>query len=295
MTQAVQLDPDPRIAALLMRHPGVVAARIRLAEDGVVEARVLPAPGRSRIAARGRCALIDAGGSVLEGQLVDLSWSGVCVRLEHTVDRAPDLDTEVQLWIEAEALGKGVDGWLGRVRWARGRDVGVSFEGNVDQGGPLLKFVEAFASVADRVSALDTPETGRPLRVTLDRRAVVHVGAARLDARTVDVSATGVGLRLAMPVHLDLRTRDVRLQIDAKRLWDDPFAATAARQDGDRIGLAVRSDAPAASALAALTEREAALDTVSTQALQDWLRGFGVRGAVRVLHVAASDLAAYGE
>lgn len=292
MPQAARLDPDPRIAALLLRHPGVAAVRVRVADDGVAEARVLPTPGRSRMAAQGRCALIDDGGTFVDAELVDISWAGVCVRLGESVEVPPELGAEVQLWIEAEALGGGVDGWLGRVRWVRDRDVGVAFEGNADEGIPLLQLVEAFARVSGRTTGFASMASRRPLRASFDRRAVLHVGSVGVEARTVDIAATGVGLELVEPFHLDLRTRDVHVQIDATRLWDEPFRATVVRHEGDRVGLALRHDLPASRTLAAMTERAAAEDSVSPRALADWLRGSGLRETVRVLHVAAADLVA---
>lgn len=293
MAEAVRLDPDPRIAAMLMRHPGVAAAKVRIAEDGVLEARVLPAPSGNRIPAAGRCALIDASGTVFEAELVDVSWSGVCVHFEEGRERPPALDAEVQLWIEAEALGHGVDGWLGRVRWVHGGLLGVSFAGNADEGAPLLQWVEAFARCAGGATAGSRPlVSGRPLRARVDRRAVVHVGTLEVPSRTVDVSASGVGIRLGERSFLDLRMRDVRVRIEADRLWEEPFQATVVRQDGDRIGLALRSGATATRALSSLAEREAARDEVSTAALTDWLHGLGVREPIRVQRVTTQDRAA---
>jgi hypothetical protein len=289
MAEAVRLDPDPRIAAMLMRHPGVAAAKVRIAEDGVVEARVLPASSRRRVPAAGRCALIDAAGDVFEAELVDVSWSGVCVRFDEGRKRPPALDAEVQLWIESEALGGGVDGWLGRVRWVRGGLLGVSFAGNADEGAPLIQLVDAFARCASEAPAgTREPVAGRPLRVCVDRRAELHVGTLEVPARTLDASVSGVGIRLAESSFLDLRMREVRVRIDAAGLWDEAFQATVVRQDGDRIGLAVRSDAAATRALATLAEREAARDDVSTAALADWLRGLGMLEPIRVQHVAAA-------
>lgn len=285
MATTTRTVPDPSIAANLLRHPGVAAARVRIAEDGVVEARVLPAPPRSRVPAQGRCALIDASGGVVDAELVDISWAGVCVRIADSDPRAPGLGAEVQLWIEASALGGGVDGWLGRVRWVRGRDVGVEFAGNVDQGAPVLQLVADFERARAQRPSPGLGDSDRPLRVAFRRRVRLHVGSAVLDGQCSDVSVGGVGLELDEDLRLDLRARDVRVQIDAAGLWETPFPATVVHHERRRVGLELRADLACARTLAELTEREARRDEVTPAALEDWLRGCGVRESVRVRRV----------
>ena len=285
MATTTRTAPDPSIAANLLRHPGVAAAKVRIAEDGVVEASVLPAPSRGRVPARGRCALIDVSGGVVDAELIDISWAGVCVRVAESGERAPALGAEVQLWIEASALGDGVDGWLGRVRWVRGREVGVEFAGNVDQGAPVLQLVADFERAGPQQPAPCSVEVDRPLRVAFRRKVRLHVGAMALGGQSLDVSVGGIGLELYEDLLLDLRTRDVRVQVDAAGLWETPFPATVVHHDRQRVGLELRADLACARALADISEREARRDEVTPAALEDWLRSLGVRESVRVRRV----------
>lgn len=272
MTQTAAVDAAPRIAAALAEHPGVVDVYAEESETGGVRVFVVALPGGGRVPAEGRCALIDASGGQVEGILRDVSLAGVRVIVEGD---PPDIGTPVQMWIEAEALGAGVDGWLGQVRWVHGQEVGVSFAGNFDEGLPLVRLVRAFAEAADGLPSMPTPVDPRT-RARIIRRAVMQVGTLSVEAVATDVSETGLGLRARDSVRLDLRSRDVQIRVEADGLWRVGVHGTVVRHVDAFVAVALRPDRLQQRSLRALVEQTVARPSVALEALEAWIVGRGL-------------------
>jgi hypothetical protein len=284
MTQTSAADLAPRLAAALVRHPAVAAARVAAAavDGGPFLARVVPAANSGRFAASGRCALIDASGAQRDGELLDIAWTGIRARVAGAEQL--EVDAEVQLWIESEALGGGVEGWLGRVRWIQGEEVGVAFAGNFDEGAPLVRLVQAFAA-AGGGQIPRAPAVDERTRVAVIRQARLHVGTLAIEGRTRDLSLGGVGFEADELTHLDLRSRDLRICILSEAFGPEGIRGTAVRHDGTFVGVELLPTESQQRSLRAVMEGAVMRATVSTAALAAWLRGHGLSQSVEVRYV----------
>lgn len=261
-----------RTAGVLAEHPGVVDVLADEDATGAVRVLVVPLPGAGRVPASGRCALIDPEGRAVEGVLRDVSLAGIGVAVD---GEPPELGTVVQMWIEADALGAGVDGWLGKVCWVHEDQVGVAFAGNFDEGLPLVRLLRAF-SVAAQGRQFRHPPIDAGTRARIGRPAVMQVGTIAVEAFAVDASEIGVGLRTAEPFHLDLPGRDVQVRVEADGLWRKGVHGTVVRMADRFAGVALRPTSVQRRSLRALVEQTVLHAVVTPEALQAWLASRGV-------------------
>lgn len=269
-----------RCARALRAHPAVADACAE--PDGTrLRAWFVPDRGRGRVPASGACTLVDENGVEFRGALVDVSYDGVRVRC---ADAPPEVGAVVQMVIESEVLG-GIDGRLGRVRWRRGHETGVAFEGNFDDAHGLVRFVQAFIDAACGASS-ESPALSPQLRARCEVACTVDLGSAGACAgRTVDLSASGLQVELALVPTVDWR--DQKLVVQLAIPGAPPLRGSVVRQAGNRLALSLAPDDVAARFLTELVAASVRDTAVARTTLLAWLRAQGVNTPVS-LHAVES-------
>ncbi len=296
MTQltADSVDLAARCAAVLRAHPAVADAVVVRAADsapmrGGMQAFVVPVRGRGRIPAQGTCTVVIEDGSATEGALVDVSFDGLRVRC---ADSAPEVGRQVLVVIESPVLG-GIDGRLGVVRWRQGHDLGVAFAGNFDGGHDLLRFVQSFVDAAHGAVA-DELQVSPHALVGCELRCVVHLGhAGSCAAKTLDVSASGLLVELALAPSVDWRAERITLDIDLPGA--PQLKGSVARQEGARLGILLDADPTAREFLIEVVRAAVRDTTISRMALIDWSIAHGIDPIASIEFVEGIPRLADGE
>ena len=261
-----------RCAQVLRAHPAIADAFVAEDELGRTLAWFVPDRHSGRVPATGSCSLIDEGGAEFSGELVDVSFDGIRVRC---AEAPPEVGALVQMVIESPALG-GVDGRLGRVRWRRGHEAGVNFEGNFDDAHGLVRFVQAFVEAANGPSP-EGPQISPQTRVRCELACMVDLGSAGSCAgRTVDVSAAGLLVELALTPTVDWRDQKLTVSLDVPGA--PSLRGTVLRQSGRRFGICLLPDEAASRFLCDLVTACVRDNAVSQSTLHAWLRAHGLGG-----------------
>ncbi|MBK8979463.1 MAG: PilZ domain-containing protein [Planctomycetes bacterium] len=277
-------DSLDALAAALREHPCL--AEVHVAEvpaetagvpggGAAVVAWVVPERASLRVPARGPCLLVEDDGREHPGQLVDVSFDGLRVRVDSV---PPPVGAAVQANVEPAALAGGVEGWLGVVCWQAGRDVGISFAGNWDERAALVRLIHECAEQHEQAAAEPEPFPAGPApRIALDVACTLTDPAGVGHAtRTLDISATGIGLVAPAGLHGALHGAAVRLRLGVPGGSDRALPGVVVREDGGVLGVALAPDAAARDWLGGLVARAIRSRVVSARSLTGWLAQAGV-------------------
>lgn len=258
------------VAGVLRQHPCIAEARLKIDEEHFespkLVAFVVPETASFRVPAEGRCSLIDEDGHEWPSSLCDVSFDGMRLRVDQGIV-PPAVGEWVQAHVEASAIG-GMMGWLGRVCWQRGSEIGVGFleSGDAEE---LQRFVQAFSSTPH--GALEPEaEVGPRTRVMLDVPVqVAFDGGEQRSLRTLDLSPTGVALSGYEGPDPVGRPVEVRLMIPM--LDKHVIPGVVVRQDGDLIGLSLAPHPDLRGTLESYVEMAIRTRSVTAPVLQRWV------------------------
>ena len=282
-------DVAAELEAVLRAHPAIDDACATDGADGMPRLWVVPRPSTARVPAHGRCALVTDDGEQVEGSLVDVSYDGVRI---HCDSPPPEVGAHVQMVIESDALG-GVDGRLGTVRWRHGRELGVAFHGNFDEGHALVRFVQAFvdaAAATERTEDRVDPNT----RIAAQLPCLVEFGNETVRAaHTIDVSCTGVFLELDQVPTVDWRDAKISLRLEVAHA--PVMRGRVVRQEQGRLGIGLDADGGVHQFLVDLVRASVRDATISRAAIAAWLAAHGHRTRIPIEMIDAIPRTAAGD
>lgn len=267
----IRTDVGAALEAILRAHPAIADACAADGTDGVLRLWVAPRPTGARVPAQGRCAVVTDDGEQVAASLIDVSYDGVRMLCDST---PPEVGAHVQMVIESDALG-GIDGRLGTVRWRHGRDVGVAFEGNFDEGHALVRFVQAFVDAAAAKERTDDPIDPNT-RIACELPCLIEFGNETVRAaHTIDLSCAGVFLELDQVPTVDWRDAKINLRLEAAHA--PVMRGRVVRQEQGRLGIGLDADDDARRFLVDLVRASVRDATISRAAIAAWLAAHGHR------------------